>query len=48
MVPLEVDDFRTWLTGTEDEAKALIRLQPAERYDAGPVGPSEPPQLALD
>lgn len=47
VVPLEVDDFRTWLTGTEDEAKALIRVQPAERYDARPDGPPEPPQLPL-
>ena len=47
VVPLEVDDFRAWLTGTEDEAKALIRLQPAERYDAGPDVPPAPLQLAL-
>ena len=48
VVPLELDDFRTWLTGTEGEAKALILLQPAERYDARPDGSPEPPQLALD
>ena len=47
VVPLEVNEFKTWLTGTEDEAKALIRLQPAERYDAGPDVPPEPLQLAL-
>lgn len=47
VVPLEAGDFRTWLTGTEKEAKALIRLQPAERYDARPDGPPKPLQLPL-
>ena len=34
VVPLEVDEVETWLTGTIEEASALIRLRPAELYDA--------------
>jgi putative SOS response-associated peptidase YedK len=37
VVPLEVDEFRTWLTGTNSEAAALVRLRPVELYDAGPA-----------
>ncbi|CAM5796324.1 hypothetical protein [Rhizobacter fulvus] len=40
VVPLEVADFRTWLTGSVEEAKALIRLQPTDLYDARPDGPT--------
>ena len=47
VVPLEVGDFRAWLTGTMDEAKALIRISPAERYDASPDSPTTPVQLTL-
>ena len=39
VVPLEVGDFCNWLTGTEGDARALIRLQAAERFDARPDGP---------
>ena len=47
VVPLEVADFKTWLTGTVEEAKALIRLQPEAMFDARPDGPDEPPQLTV-
>lgn len=40
VVPLEVADFRTWLNGSVEEAKALIRLQPTDLYDARPDGPA--------
>ena len=45
VVPLEVGDFRKWLTGSGEEAAALIRLQPAELYDARPdrlIAPQAP------
>ena len=38
VVPLDVADFRTWLTGTVEEARALITLKPADLYDARPDG----------
>jgi len=41
-VPLEIADLRTWLTGSTEEAKALIRVPPAELYEARPDGPIEP------
>lgn len=42
VVPLEVGDFRTWLTGTNEEAARSVTLPPVELYDAGPdqVSPS--------
>ena len=36
VVPLEVSDFRTWLNGTIEQASELVRLRPAELYDAQP------------
>lgn len=37
VVPIELSDVDLWLNGSVDEAKALIRLTPAEAFDAGPV-----------
>lgn len=42
-VPLEIGDFRTWLTGSNEEAARLVRLPPVELYDAGPDQVSPPP-----
>jgi putative SOS response-associated peptidase YedK len=47
VVPLAVLDFRIWLNGTNEEAEALIRVPPAELYDARPDGPAEPAQRSL-
>lgn len=38
VVPIELEDVDTWLHGTQDQAQALVRLAPAEAFDAGPVG----------
>lgn len=32
VVPLEPEDVDTWLHGTQDQAKALIMLAPAETF----------------
>lgn len=37
VIPLEPQDFDTWLAGTVEEAKKLMRLAPVEIFDAGPV-----------
>ena len=37
VVPLEVTEFRTWLSGAIEEAAALVRLRLVELYDAGPA-----------
>jgi putative SOS response-associated peptidase YedK len=39
VVPIELDDVGTWLTGSLDAAATLVRLAPAEVVDAGPVAP---------
>ena len=36
VVPLEVDQVKTWLRGTIEEASALVSLPPAALYDAHP------------
>jgi putative SOS response-associated peptidase YedK len=36
VVPLEAEDVDPWLFGTREDAQSLIRLAPAERFDAGP------------
>lgn len=38
-VPIELDDVDTWLGGSLEAAAALVRLPPAEVFDAGPVTP---------
>jgi putative SOS response-associated peptidase YedK len=35
-VVIETDDFDAWLSGSIEDAKALIRLAPAEVFAAGP------------
>ena len=39
VVPIELDDVDTWLTGSQEAAAALVRLAPAEVFVAGPVAP---------
>jgi putative SOS response-associated peptidase YedK len=36
VIPLEPQDFDTWLAGTVEEAKKLMRLAPVEIFNAGP------------
>ncbi|CAN7511598.1 SOS response-associated peptidase [Acidovorax sp. LjRoot129] len=36
VIPIEQGDVDTWLAGTVDEALGLLRLSPAEAFDAGP------------
>jgi putative SOS response-associated peptidase YedK len=38
VVPIELEDVDAWLHGTQEQAQALVRLAPAEAFDAGPVG----------
>ena len=38
VVPIELEDVDSWLHGTPQQAQALIKLSPAEAFDAGPVG----------
>jgi putative SOS response-associated peptidase YedK len=38
VVVIEADDFDVWLGGSIDDAKALIRLAPAQVFVAGPDG----------
>lgn len=37
VVPIEAEDVDTWLFGTPRDAAALVRLAPAERFDARPA-----------
>ena len=37
VVPIELEDVDAWLHGTQEQAQALVRLAPAEAFDAGPV-----------
>ena len=37
VVPIDAEDVDTWLFGTVDQARDLIRLQPAEAFDAKPA-----------
>lgn len=38
VVPIELEDVGAWLHGTPEQARALVRLPPAEAFDVGPVG----------
>ena len=37
VIPIEAQDVDTWLAGSVQEARALLRLAPVEVFDAGPV-----------
>ena len=37
VVPIELEDVDAWLYGTVEQAQSLIRLQPAEVFDAQPA-----------
>lgn len=37
VVPVEMADVDQWLYGSQDEARALIRLPEVETFDAGPI-----------
>lgn len=37
VIPIEPEDVDTWLVGTVEQAKSLLRLPAAEAFDAGPV-----------
>jgi putative SOS response-associated peptidase YedK len=37
VVPIELEDVDAWLHGNHKQAQALVRLAPAEAFDAGPV-----------
>lgn len=37
VIPIEKGDVDLWLAGTVEEAQQLLRLTPAEEFDAGPI-----------
>ncbi|APW38428.1 DUF159 family protein [Rhodoferax koreense] len=37
VIPIEMADVDTWLVGTQEEARVLLRLSVADLFDAGPV-----------
>ena len=37
VIPIALVDVDTWLAGTIEEAKRLLRLVPVEAFDAGPA-----------
>lgn len=37
VIPLAAEDYDTWLAGTVNDAKALLRLSPADVFSAAPV-----------
>jgi putative SOS response-associated peptidase YedK len=39
VVPIELEDVDAWLNGSPEAAAALVRLAPAQVFDAGPVAP---------
>ena len=39
VVPIELDDVGTWLSGSQEAAAGLVRLAPAQTFDAGSVAP---------
>lgn len=43
VIPIEAADFDLWLEGTVDQAQQLLKLAPAEIFDAGPA-PQDPPR----
>ena len=47
VIPLEIDDLRTWLTGSIQEASALIRLPALELFAAAPSTPAQPAMAPL-
>lgn len=42
VIPLEVEDYPTWLNGSIEQAAALVRLHPIELYQAEPDGSERP------
>lgn len=45
---MEPADWSTWLFGSEDEALSLLKLPPAETFDAGPVGSRPAKQKSME
>lgn len=44
VIPIEAADFDQWLEGTVEQAQQLLKLAPAETFDAGPAPPDPPRQ----
>jgi putative SOS response-associated peptidase YedK len=47
VVPVERADWRTWLSGSQSEAAALIRVPAVELFRHGPADPSSEVRLTL-
>lgn len=37
VIPIELEDVDTWLSGTVQQASELLRVAPVEVFDAGPA-----------
>jgi putative SOS response-associated peptidase YedK len=37
VIPVELEDVDLWLTGTVEQAQALLQVAPVEMFDAGPM-----------
>ena len=42
VVPIEREDVDAWLTGSLQEASALVKIAPLAQYAAGPINPLQP------
>lgn len=42
MVPIEAADFDQWLESTVEQAQLLLKLAPAEIFEAAPAPPDPP------
>ena len=45
LIPIEAADFDRWAAGTSEQAQLLLKLVPAELFDAVPA-PPDPPRKA--
>ena len=46
VIPIELDDVDAWLFGNQEEASRLLKLAPAEIFNAGPEAAPEPSPAA--
>jgi putative SOS response-associated peptidase YedK len=47
LVPIEREHWQQWLQGSTEEALALVRLPPLERFAHGPADPAQQVPLAF-
>ena len=47
VVPIEREDWGTWLRGSPQQAKALVRVPPVEAFSHRALNPAQQVELAL-